>query len=156
MTAYGADDEAMEPAQGRRRRPPRAIRGFLWPTEFLMFSDALVATPHQHSALQLSVGLDEMPHLLLDGAWRHARGVLVDTDALHAFRCDGCLTAVGWIEGESRISQQLRERVLNGRPFAVLDEALCARLAEAVRPVLGPTVNCAEAHAHWRQALGEL
>ena len=156
MAAHGADDEAMESAQGRRRRPPRAIRGFVWPTEFLMFSDALVATPHQHSALQLSVGLNRMPRLQLDGVWRHARGVLVDTDVLHAFRCDGCLTAIGWIEGESRIGQELRDRVLEGRPYAVLDEVVCLRIAEAVRPVLGADVSCDEAHARWRRALGEL
>ena len=156
MTAHGADDEAMESAQGRRRRPPRAIRGFVWPTEFLMFSDTLVATPHQHSALQLSVSLNRMPRLQLDGVWRHVRGVLVDTDVLHAFRCDGCLTAIGWIEGESRIGQELRDRVLEGRPYAVLDEVVCLRIAEAVRPVLGADVSCDEAYTRWRRALGQL
>jgi hypothetical protein len=34
------------------------MRGFLWPTEFLVFSDFLVADPHAHGALQLSVGID--------------------------------------------------------------------------------------------------
>ncbi len=154
MTAHGTDDERAVPAQ--RGRGPGVIRGFLWPTEFLMFSDALVATPHAHSALQLSVGLDAMPRLQLDGTWQHARGALVDTDVRHAFRCDGCLTAIGWIEGESRVGQQLRERVLKGRPHVVLDEVLCARVAEAVQPVLGVDVSCAEAYARWRRALGEL
>jgi AraC-like DNA-binding protein len=140
----------------QRRRLPGVIRGFLWPTELLYFSDFLVARPHAHGALQLSVGLDGMPRVQLDGAWRHASGVLVDTDVRHGFRCDGCLTAIGWIEGESRTGQQLRERVLDGRPYAVLDEALCARIADAVRPVLGANAGCAEAHARWRRALGEL
>ena len=60
------------------------MRGFLWPTELLMFSDFLVATPHAHSALQLSIGLDQAPRVQLDGVWHHARGVLVDTDVAHA------------------------------------------------------------------------
>jgi AraC-like DNA-binding protein len=121
-----------------------------------MFSDTLVATPHQHSALQLSVGVDGTPRVQLDGAWQDVRGVLVDTDVLHAFRCDGCLTAIGWIEGESRIGQELRDRVLDGRPYTVLDEVLCLRITEAVRPILGANVSCDEAYARWRRALGEL
>ena len=74
--------------------------GFLWPTEFLVFSDFLVAQPHAHGALQLSVGIEGSPRVRLDGAWRRTRGVLIDTDVAHAFDCDGELTAIGWIEGE--------------------------------------------------------
>jgi AraC-like DNA-binding protein len=154
MPRQETTDQRAVPA--RRGRLPGVIRGFLWPTEFLLFSDFLVAKPHAHGALQLSVGLDGMPRVRLDGVWRHARGVLVDTDVRHGFRCDGCLTAIGWIEGESRIGQQLRERVLDGRPYAVLDESVCARVADAVRPVLGANASCADAYARWRGALGEL
>ena len=158
ITADETDDQRTVPAQRLRARGrlPGVIRGFLWPTEFLVFSDFLVATPHAHSALQLSVGLDGMPRVQLDGVWQQACGALVDTDVRHTFACDGCLTAIGWIEGESRTGQQLRERVLDGRPYAVLDEALCARIADAVRPVLGANASCAEANARWRQSLGEL
>ena len=49
------------------------MRGFLWPTEFLVFSDFLVADPHAHGALQLSVGIDGSPRVWLDGDWRRAR-----------------------------------------------------------------------------------
>jgi AraC-like DNA-binding protein len=150
----GTADRRAVPA--RRGRLPGVIRGFIWPTELLLFSDFLVARPHAHGALQPSVGLDGMPRVQLDGVWRHAGGVLVDTGIRHGFRCDGCLTAIGWIEGESRTGQQLRERVLAGRPYAVLDAALCARIAAAVRPVLGANASCAEAHARWQRALGEL
>ena len=79
------------------------MRGFLWPTEFLVFSGFLVADPHAHGALQLSVGIEGSPRVQLDGAWCRARGVLIDTDVAHAFDCDGQLTAIGWIEGESRL-----------------------------------------------------
>jgi AraC-like DNA-binding protein len=151
---HGTADHGAVPAQ--RGRLPGIIRGFLWPTEFLLFSDFLVAKPHKHGALQLSVGLDGLSRVQLDGGWRHARGVLVDADVRHGFCCDGCLTAIGWIEGESRIGQQLRERVLDGRPYAVLDEVLCARIADGVRPVLGANTSCAGAYARWRCALGEL
>jgi AraC-like DNA-binding protein len=147
-----------EPASAipRRRGLPGAIRGFLWPTEFLVFSDFLVAKPHAHSALQLSVGLDGAPRVQLDGVWRDARGALIDTDVRHAFDCGGCLTAIGWIESESRLGDQLRERVLDGRPYALLDDALCARLAERIQPVLDGNADCAEAYARWRRALSAL
>lgn len=156
IAAQRIEDQRAVPAQRGRGRLPGVIRGFLWPTEFLLFSDFLVAKPHAHGALQLSVGLNGMPLVQLDGVWQQARGALVDTDVHHAFRCGGCLTAIGWVEGESRIGQQLRERVLDGRPYAVLDEALCTRIAEAVRPILGTDASCAEAYARWRRALGEL
>ena len=91
------------------------MRGFLWPTEFLVFSDFLVAAPHAHGALQLSVGIDGSPRVRLDGTWHRARGVLIDTDVPHAFDCDGQLTAIGWIEGESRLSRAA-SRPRPGRP----------------------------------------
>lgn len=152
--AHGTPDRRVMRAQ--RGHLPGVIRGFLWPAEFLYFSDFLVAKPHAHGALQLSVGLDGMPRLRLDGRWQRARGVLVDTDVRHGFCCDGCLTAIGWIEGESRTGQQLRQRVLDGRPYALLDEAVCARIAAALRPVLGADAGCGETYARWRRALGEL
>ena len=153
-----ARNETDEPARSepRRRGLPGAMRGFLWPTELLMFSDFLVATPHAHSALQLSIGLDQAPRVQLDGVWHHARGVLVDTDVAHAFNCDGRLTAIGWIEGESRLGHQLRERVLDGRRYAILDEDLCARLGDKVRLVLDANADCPAAYARWRRTLGEL
>ena len=87
------------------------MRGFLWATEVLVFTDFHVAHPHAHGALQLSVGIEGSPRLQLDGAWRRARGVLIDTDVAHAFDSDGQLTAIGWIEGESRIASPWKSRV---------------------------------------------
>jgi AraC-like DNA-binding protein len=37
--------------------------------------------------------------------------VLIDTDVAHAFDCDGQLTAIGWIEGESRLQHLFRDQV---------------------------------------------
>jgi AraC-like DNA-binding protein len=90
----------------------------------------------------------------LDGAWRRARGVLIDTDVGHAFDCAGQLTAIGWIEGESRLAAQLRDRVLDGRPYALLSEPLCGRLADGLGPAAGTAAGCPEAYQRWRDALG--
>jgi AraC family transcriptional regulator len=135
---------------------PGTMRGFLWPTEFVVFSDFLVADPHAHGTLQLSVGIDGSPRVRLDGAWNRARGVLIDTDVAHAFDCDGHMTAIGWIEGESRLAEQLRDRVLDGRPYALLDEPLCDHIAARLGPAFGKTTSCPEAHQRWRDALGQL
>lgn len=132
------------------------MRGFLWPTEFLVFSDFLVADPHAHGTLQLSIGIDGSPRVRLDGTWHRARGVLIDTDVAHAFDCDGQLTAIGWIEGESRLAEQLRDRVLDGRPYALIDEPQCVHLADRLGPAFGKTTNCPEAYQRWRDALGQL
>ena len=132
------------------------MRGFLWPTEFLVFSDFLAAEPHAHGALQLSIGIGGSPRVRLDGAWRRARGVLIDTDVAHAFDCAGQLTAIGWIEGESRLAAQLRDRVLDGRPYALLGEPLCGHLADGLGPAAGPAAGCPEAYQRWRDALGQL
>ena len=101
------------------------MRGYLWPTSPPVFSDFLVADPHAHGALQLSDGIDGSPRVRLDGAWRRARGVLIETDVAHAFDCDGQLTAIGWIEGESLLAEQSRPR--SGRP------AICPARRAAVR-----------------------
>jgi AraC-like DNA-binding protein len=82
--------------------------------------------------------------------------VLIDTDVGHAFDCDGQLTAIGWIEGESRLAEQLRDRVLDGRPYALLEERLCDHLADQLGPAFGKTTSCPEAYQRWRDALGRL
>ena len=131
--------------------------GFLWPTEFLVFSDFLVAQPHAHGALQLSVGIEGSPRVRLDGAWSRTRGVLIDTDVAHAFDCDGQLTAIGWIEGRCpRLTGQLRDRVLRGGQYARLAEPLCDHLADELRPAFGKATGCCEAYKRWRDALGWL
>ena len=119
------------------------MRGFLWPTEFLVFSDFLAADPHAHGALQLSVGIDGSPRVRLDGTWHRARGVLIDTDVAHAFDCDGQSTAIGWIEGESLVQRQLRDRVLEGRPYALLMSrcATTSRTGSVPRSARRPTAR---------------
>jgi hypothetical protein len=53
--------------------------------------------------------------------------------------------ASGWIEGESRLAGQLRDRVLAGRPYALLDEPLCDHVADGLGPAFGKTTGCQEA-----------
>lgn len=134
---------------------PGRIRGFLWPTEFLVFSDFLQAAPHAHSALQLHVGLDGAPRVQLDQEWRDARAALIDTDTVHAFDCAGAMTAIGWVEGESRVGRDLRDVVLQGRPYAILDDATCARLAGTIGPALTDGGPCDHAHGRWRGTLAQ-
>jgi hypothetical protein len=82
--------------------------------------------------------------------------VLIDTDVAHAFDCAGQQTAIGWIEGESRLAAQIRDRVLESRPYALPDEPLCDHLADGLGPASGTTTGCPEAYKRWRDALGWL
>ena len=135
---------------------PGVVRGFVWPTEFLMFSDFLVATQHAHSALQLVVGMDGPTRVKLSGTWRDVSGVLIGTDVTHELDATGRLTAIGWIESESTLGQQLREQVLDGRPWAVLDGDTATRVGGSWRASLDRSVPCEEGHRHWREGLAEL
>ena len=135
---------------------PGHIRGFLWGTEFLVFSDFLQADPHTHSAMQLSVGLGAAPRVRLGGTWHHARGALVDSGTPHAFDCDGTLTAIGWVEVESEAGRRLRDEVLEGRPYAVLEGAECDRLASAIGVTRAEEITCSGAYLRWRETLRAL
>jgi AraC family transcriptional regulator len=135
---------------------PGRIRGFLWPTEFLVFSEFLQADPHAHSGLQLSVGIDGAPRVRLDGTWLHARGVLIDSDTVHAFDCAGSMTAIGWVEAESFAGRRLRETVLERRPWATLPDDMCARLAETIARHGEIPAECGDARRRWRDLLGVL
>ncbi|WP_182524466.1 helix-turn-helix domain-containing protein [Nocardioides dongkuii] len=127
------------------------IRGFLWPTEFLVVTNFLEAEPHSHGALQLSVGLQGAPRVWLDGSWRQAAGLIVDTAAEHGFDCAGALTAIGWVESESPTGRFLREHLLRNRDWAVLDDAVTAALCARLDGVAD--ADCDTAHRQWRSAL---
>lgn len=132
---------------------PGVVRGFIWPTEFLMFSDFVVAAPHAHSALQLVVGLDEPTWIHVDDRWRELPGALIDTDAVHALDATGRLTAIGWIEAESHTGHQLRRRLLGARRWAALDADTAADVAAAWKPAMDRATPCARGHEHWRRGL---
>ena len=53
-------------AAGRR---PRRVRGYVWPTEFLVLADFLDASRHHHSALQLMVGIDGVVGMDFGDGW---------------------------------------------------------------------------------------
>jgi AraC-like DNA-binding protein len=132
------------------------IRGFLWPTEFLVFSDFLAADPHHHSALQLSVGLDGAPRVRLNGLWESARGVLIDSGTVHAFDCAGMMTAIGWVEVESAAGRRLRTEILRGRQFAILEEPCIEAIALTIGRAAPAETACADARACWRDSLRAL
>jgi hypothetical protein len=75
---------------------------------------------------------------------------------VHAFDAAGSLTAIGWVEGESRLGRRLAGRILHGRPWAELDEGACVALAHILAPAFDSGSACEFAHACWRGALKEL
>ena len=136
-------------ASGQR---PRRVRGYVWPTEFLVLADFLDASRHHHSALQLTVGIDGVVGMDFGDGWASLHGALVDTDVPHAFDGSGGLFGLGWIESESPLGEGLR-RVLGGRKWAPLERETAAEIAAALAPCLGEAVTCDVAHRRWRAAI---
>ena len=133
---------------------PQRIRGFLWPTEFLVVTNFLQAEPHAHGALQLSVGLEGAPRVWLGGEWRQVGGLIIDTATEHGFDCAGALTAIGWVESESPTGRFLRGQLLRGRTWAVLE----GDTTDSLRALLDGVADtdCETAHRRWRSVLAEL
>ena len=134
---------------------PGRVRGYVWPTEFLVVADFLDASRHNHSALQLMVGIDGAVRMDFGDGWRSLHGALVDTDVAHAFDGSGGLFGGGWIESESPLGEGLR-RVLGGREWAELDEEIATEIAASIAPCLADSVTCADAHRRWRSAVARL
>lgn len=153
----GADEGALPPLDEEQRAAlPGRVRGYVWPTEFLMVADIVNATPHSHSALQLMVGIEAPIRIDAGDGFQEVPGVLIDTDVEHAL--DGTLGLMGggWIESESRTGTRLREQVLEGAGWTVLDQRLAERVGAELAPCLRRDMGCAEAHRHWRAAVGAL
>lgn len=135
---------------------PGRIRGFVWPTEFLMLADFLEATPHHHSALQLMVGIEAPIRVDTGDGWQDMAGVVVETDVEHGLSGTRGLMGGGWVEAESRLGLRLRDRVLGGAPWVALDEDTAAAVAAEIVPCLDRAMGCEEAHAHWRAGIATL
>lgn len=152
-----AEEGALPPLDDEQRTAlPGRVRGYVWPTEFLMLADVVSASPHRHSALQVMVGIEAPIRIDVGGGWQEVPGVLVDTDVEHAF--DGTLGLMGggWVESESRTGNRLRQRVLDGAGWTPLDEEVAASVGAELAPCLRRETGCATAHRHWRAAIAVL
>lgn len=123
--------------------PP--VRIFLWTGGFVLVGSGLESTPHAHQALQLAVGLDGATRLRLDGAWREAPALLVDTDVEHGFDGRSGRHATLWIDPETTAAARLREEVLDGCRWAQLPEDRAELVVEQLRPLLAAEAGCEEA-----------
>lgn len=148
---------ALPPLDDQQRAAlPGRVRGYVWPTEFMMVADVVNATPHRHSALQVMVGIEAPIRIDVGAGWQEVPGVLVDTDVEHAL--DGTLGLMGggWIESESRTGTRLREQVLDGAGWAALEDEVAQQVGTQLAPCLQRDMGCTEAHRRWRTAVGAL
>jgi AraC-type DNA-binding domain-containing proteins len=137
-------------------RLPGVVRGFMWPAEFLMFSDFLVAQAHAHSAIQVVIGMDGPCRVEIDGAWREIPGVVIGTDVSHCLDAAGSLVAIGWVEAESHLGERIGRRPRSSRGWAAVDEQTAAGIAELWRPALDRSTPCSRGYRAWRQGLALL
>lgn len=148
------DDGALEPLPPEVAEDlPGRVRGFIWPTEFLMLADFLEATPHSHSALQLMVGIERPIRMDFGNGWIEVPGALVGTDVDHGFDGSAGLMGGGWIEAESRVGRALTDGYLSSRPWYGLTEDEAGTIGTRLAPCLERSMTCEDAHRRWRRGL---
>jgi AraC-like DNA-binding protein len=89
-----------------------AYQVFLWPGRGLVLSSAIVATPHRHEAVQVTLGLDG-PFKIRAGAgpWLEAEAVLLDSGCVHELDGMGRTQANLYVEPHSRLGRVLSAKI---------------------------------------------
>lgn len=102
---------------------------YLWPGRGLVLSSAILATPHRHAALQLTLGLDgPFRWRLKGGAWAQSGALILDGEALHELDGQGRVQANFYVEPDSPLGRTLRAKFLAGKAWGALPEAALAKV----------------------------
>jgi AraC-like DNA-binding protein len=102
------------------------VRAYMFEDHIAVLAEHHLGETHKHGVIQLSISLDDRPHWLgpSDARQRPGRIMLVGSNTIHSFRCEG-VTIVYWISPDSRIGAQLVQNYLrDGDIAAVPEEAL--------------------------------
>jgi AraC-like DNA-binding protein len=98
-----------------------AYQVFLWPGRGLVLSSAIVATPHKHDAVQLTLGLDgPFRFRPRGGSWRSAEAALLASSGLHELDGQGRTQANFYVEPKSRLGAQLTAKFFSLSEFGLL------------------------------------
>lgn len=123
---------------------------FLWPGRGLVLSSAIVATPHRHEAVQVTLGLDG-PFLVRPrgGVWREAEAALQVSGAPHELDGQGHIQANFYVEPASRLGRELSSKFLGGGPIGLLKDGGLARLRGSLLALSRRKAKAAEAWAFY-------
>ena len=132
--------ERTESDYGRRQ-----VQLYLWSGRALFFGTALDTAPHQHHAVQLSVGLDRPVRLRCgDERWNEHRAVLIAGDRAHQLDSLGAPVAALYIDHESTTGRRLSAG-LEVRTSGLLPLPAVARFAPRLRKLWSQEPSCREA-----------
>lgn len=111
-----------------------APRWYLWEGGFLLVARARGAVPsHAHHAIQIVVALDGCVAICgRDGEWHESGGVVVRSDAEHAFNCNGALGVMLFVDPESSEGSWLSASLR--RDVTLVSEARSAKIREGLLP----------------------
>lgn len=125
---------------------------YLWPGRGLVLSGAILATPHRHAALQLTLGLDGPFKLKLKGGdWISSTAVIMNGEAEHELDGQGRMQANFYVEPDSPLGRTLDAKFLNGKVWGQLPEAPLAPLRRKLLALAKKPAPAAQAYTLYGQ-----
>lgn len=156
-----ADEPGQARSAGGGRRAEAAgtyLQGWFWEAEALILTDtSLTDAFHRHVALQVVVSLGRPTAMrLADGEWQVGLGTVVASDLPHAYDSRSQPSLGLWIDPTSTVARALADQYLGAAGLAVLDDALCRRVAAAAPRNPNPALGTTAAREVFDHAVGEL
>jgi AraC-like DNA-binding protein len=122
-------------------RPERLIL-YTRPDLLVVFRRDVIAAPHRHHAIQLTVGLEAPVQAQIQGMTTTANGFLIDRDTLHAVVGQDGWVATLLLNPETPRARSLRAQRLHGIPIAPLAPTLAQTLADLLSPLHQHQADC--------------
>jgi AraC-like DNA-binding protein len=134
-----------------------AYQVFLWPGRGLVLSSAIVATPHRHDAVQLTLGLDG-PFKVKPkgGSWTTTEAALLASGSLHELDGQGRTQANLYVEPESRLGRELASKFLGLGSLGLLPSAAFAQQCRRLLALARRRASASEAWALYAAVTGLL
>ncbi|MEW6737111.1 MAG: AraC family transcriptional regulator [Acidobacteriota bacterium] len=130
---------------------------YLWNGQALLLGEAIDTTPHQHHALQLSIGLNGVFHLRTSRQeqWRQLRIAIIGCDQPHQLDTSGTTVALLFFDPEGEKARQLYRQIdsVETIQLSLLDPFIkqlddcrqshdnCQRAAEIINDLVGSLVG---------------
>jgi len=125
---------------------------YLWPGRGLVLSEAILATPHRHAALQLTLGLDGPFKLRPKGGdWVSSTAAILNGEAEHELDGQSGLQASLYVEPDSPLGRTLAAKLLNGQAWGPLPEAPLTPWRRKLRALVKRPGGGPQAYALYRR-----
>ncbi len=137
--------------------PSASYQVFLWPGRGLVLSSAIVATPHRHEAVQLTLGLDG-PFLFRrhGGPWQSAEAALLAPGVVHELDGQGRTQANLYVEPKSKLGIALAAKWAHPGTSGLLPANAFGTLRRDLRALARRQGSAEEAWALYAEATQRL